>query len=409
MRSYSYLLPLTVLLFIGCSKNIYNPTSVTKPTLEEVPELTLVDRVKAPENESLTLSFVIEDQPKPTSGRDYFNKPGVYRSDDGRAPSVLIISPSDINIETTSSQSTDQLKNNSDDEFNKAERAIVKALLMRGFDILDKSKFEAKLRTVRQSGDFELNDIAEVFRAFESGDKADYLLKVFEISVNDAGNRPIITKDYAEVERFVKQHPNLTYGDSTYNIPTKINSRWLRATFIADLIEVETGKVVWTGDYEIESSAAEPIEIILNVEKKITNEEALNSQISAYNNQITDAKNNLTKYNEDYNGLLNKSNATKEFETPEELTRYTSDMNTAFASLSEKYEVEYTRYMNLLNNPFESDNVQWEYDYVVSAPIFNPNLLVMGASTLDQQNLLNHRKKLIEKITEELIKTISIE
>ncbi|MCK5354662.1 MAG: hypothetical protein KAJ63_06055 [Methyloprofundus sp.] len=204
--------------------------------------------------------------------------------------------------------------------YNKAEQEIEKSLLRKGFNVLDRSKFEAQLRDLRdnssrydlrgraqstsinqypeevrsamdilkkrlEKGNIstqeymqemkdlssqkqrasgssrqqnEMIDISEVIRAVQNGEaKADYLLQINEIKVVKSYDRQFTIADYPETQKFIEGHRGLKIGRGEGELPDSIPTPWYRAEFNAKLIHIKTGSIVWVGSHTVYSPAAE--------------------------------------------------------------------------------------------------------------------------------------------------------
>lgn len=287
-----YLPLILILLLSSCSSKIFKPLYTSKPRLKIQPRHELLKERSVPQDESYTLSFTLNDDSNPKED-DYLNNPGAKKSINGKQPTVIIAPPKEIEISGKKVKEFEQNTNaydkifRTDGYYNEAEQAIEKALLRIGFNVLDRSKFEAKLRDLRdkanerpwwyhdwtedllESGEYdvlkeqykkqlesgtitpkqyveiinevdkqsqrglpgkkreedEMNDIAEVIRASQTGaDQADYLLQISDVTVADAGDRHVKIKDNEEVQTFVGIHHGLKFGDLPKNFPHSISS-----------------------------------------------------------------------------------------------------------------------------------------------------------------------------------------
>ncbi|OOV87990.1 hypothetical protein [Oceanospirillum linum] len=226
--------------------------------------------------------------------------------------SIVINVPSKLFEEQAESNAINQ-DFKTKDFFNLAEQQIEKELIRKGFDVLSRSKFEAKLRTLRdesrcnlnefrclhsqvapeiqpvleelkrkyddkeinsieyadeiklfkdklqsasagktrQEGDKELTDISEVIRAAESGDiKADYIL---QINLFDTEKKTSIYKDLrhiSSVREFVRKNPGIK-SDFESNENSIVRCAVISSQLNAKLIYVKTGAITWIGEHEL--------------------------------------------------------------------------------------------------------------------------------------------------------------
>lgn len=219
--------------------------------------------------------------------------------------------------------------------FNEAEQQIEKVLIRKGFRLLSRSKFEAKLRDLRDEtrcetisclrskvapevrpildkleADYkrgvistsqymsevgaikaqaqtasmgrnrnddqkELTDISEVIRAAQSGDtQADYILQInrFETEKTLRATKRLI--EVEKVRAFIGQYPDI---ESQFNSPGRdsISCAINGAELNAKLIHVKSGAIVWIGSHtlnELNSGAATKIAVEYSRIKKVNNE-----------------------------------------------------------------------------------------------------------------------------------------
>lgn len=471
-------IPLALMLSLaGCSNKVFKPLYTSKPQLNSPRQYDLIKERRVPEDTSFTLTFALNDDAKPDEN-EYFNNPGAKKSINGKQPSVIIAPPKEIEVRGKKVKEFEEDQNSydkifrTDGYYNEAEQVIEKALLRIGFNVLDRSKFEAKLRDLRdranerpwwyqdwtedllESGEYdvlkdqykkqlesgiitpaqyaeiinevdkqsqrglpgkkreedEMNDIAEVIRAAQTGaDQADYLLQISEVTVVDAGDRYLRIKENEKMLELVNQHHGLKFGDLPHGLPSSIPSSWFRASFNAKLIEIKTGSIVWIGSHEIESAAAEPIEISFDIDKNVSNEDEINGDIQLYNRKIINIDAEIQSLHEALSALYDQAMKTKKMGSPDELSTYTEKLKREIKQKEVEYHAKVNSLNSLLANPPIVSSKNWEYTYDISKPFVQPNLLTIGKEGIQgEQRLLQHRKELIEKVIQELIKTIKI-
>lgn len=188
--------------------------------------------------------------------------------------------------------------------FDTSEQLVEKALIKAGFNVIDRSKLEAKLRTRRDRGkevhldndrskqaaidaveagywegkltanekelrlyeiekrystrslgskraEDEMVDISEVIRASEDGQvTVDYLLQINEFGVELRGDRKLdlLGPEGTELERLLVSNPGVER-----KIQREITVPWFTASCNAKLIDIETGAIVWLADLEVTS------------------------------------------------------------------------------------------------------------------------------------------------------------
>ncbi len=149
--------------------------------------------------------------------------------------------------------------------FNYTEQQIEKALMKLGYRVIDRSKFEAKLReqrriatsmhasgVVRERVDRaafdQLRDISELVRAAQDGDiRSDYILQVNKVEIGKTYEEENLSIN-PEVEAFRDKYPAIAHEIlKVYRFPE------YSAKFNAKLIDVESGRIVWIGSHEVTS------------------------------------------------------------------------------------------------------------------------------------------------------------
>lgn len=476
------LLPLVVLSIIisSCGPKMFEGLYTTPPNVQNVPVVSYLPERNPPATQRKQLNIVLSEEVK-LNEDDYFNN-GVIQSKDGGSPSVLISVPAEANEEKSGANGLVGKNSNdknsigegykTDGYYNEAEQAIEAALLRQGFNVLDRAKFEAKLRDLRdrandnrywwsnydrliENKDFdalkslledqllageisqkiyvermsevdeisqiglpgknrkedEMNDIAEVIRAAQTGaDQAEFLLQINGVEVSDAGDRTLMIKDLPEVKEFIRENEGLSFGSVPYALPASIPSKWLRADFNAKLISIKSGSIVWLGSHSLESWGAEPIQITFDVQRKVSNAEEINTAIYNYNSKLKTLSNDVNEATISLKNAYERASRQKAFDDDEQIAEYKAELRREIESLE-------TKHANLLNRlnahksqiPSEA-NAPWEYVYIVSDPIIDPDILADSREDIaGAQKLENHRRQLVRSVTQQLIKTIKVD
>ena len=463
------------LFLTSCSKKVFEPIYTTIPTIASIPTITFIDSIKKPIQEKKELSINLYAEKKPNK-EDYLNKLGA-KIKLGKAPSILIAVPQEVVISGEKHKKF-QVKDKvnkvfgTEGYFNEAEQAIENALLRHGFNVLDRSKFEAKLRDLRdkanvkpwywndwtakllESGEYavvkqeyqnqfeegtiselqlsevvnvietyrkggsstkkrendEMNDIAEMIRAAQVGfDRADYLLQINEVSIYKTGENEILIKDSPEVKRFIEENDGLKFGTTPNTLPISVKTNWLRATFNAKLIEIQTGSIVWIGSHEIESNNADQTIVTFKVDKSIANNVEVNGKIIAHNKTIATLNNELKSIKKELYASYLEASRKRKFESSDEMNNYKKRLVFRIQNLEDSFLTKTNNLTKKLNNPPKIAKQPWKYSYTISSPTHRPNLDFKDKlSTKAQQLLLKHKKKLIKTITKSLINTINI-
>ena len=267
--------------------------------------------------------------------------------------SIVINVPSKL-FEERSKENVESQDFKTKDFFNLAEQQIEKELIRKGFNVLSRSKFEAKLRSLRdesrcdpneykclysqvapeikpilqdlkrkydkkeinsieyaneiklfkdklqsasagrtrQEGDRELTDISEVIRAAESGDiKADYIL---QINLFDTENRSNVSKDLrhiSNVREFVRNNQEIQ-NDFASDGNSIIRCAVIESQLNAKLIYVKTGAITWIGEHKLNefSSNVQDLSVEMGSREYVSNKYEIRQFVSKNNTPIARQK-----------------------------------------------------------------------------------------------------------------------
>jgi predicted nucleic acid-binding Zn-ribbon protein len=457
----------------SCSKKVFDPIYTTTPTLESVPKVAHLAEREIPPRERKELNINLFKAKSPLKD-EYFNNPGAKKNSMGKAPSVIIAVPKQIAVSGKKSKEFEETDDHNkifrtDGYYNEAEQAIERGLLSIGFNVLDRSKFEAKLRDLRdrandkpwfwndwtkkllKSGEYdvvkneykkqfqegtitaqqytevineidrqsqrglpgknrkedEMNDIAEVIRAAQTGaDQSDYLLQINEVSFSNAGDQKINLKEIPEVKDFIMENDGLVLGSGPHKLPVYIQSKWLRTGFNAKLIEIRTGSIVWIGSHELESMNTEHLKISFDIQKYVNNADEINDRIERYNSIINTQQADLENIKVKLRTAYATASRKKKFGNADEMNKFKNKLVLKIKNLESKY----TKGIKLLNetikNPPKIAKNPWTYQYDIAEPIYIPNLF---DKNVGEQDIIRHKRKLIKQVTKDLIKTIVIQ
>lgn len=223
--------------------------------------------------------------------------------------------------------------------FNMAEQEIEKSLLRKNFRVLDRSKFEAKLRKQRtktrddnfsiakneeikslqeerdakritrdafveklrdleskydviqqsdnrQAGDNELVDISELIRAAQSaGVKAEYILQVNTFKIDAISDRYLDLVEMRKIEDLILKHPGLGDAMSEKGISSIVQPGYY-GYLNAKLIHVESGEIVWVGEHRVDSTNVTDIRVDLKMSRQIVNEKQIDKAVTDHNAKI---------------------------------------------------------------------------------------------------------------------------
>lgn len=465
------LVGLLVFAVTSCGKKVFEPLYTKRPAIESIPKVTKVKLKVVPLQETKELFVNLLDKKKPNPD-NFHNNPGVkYKL--GKPPSIIIAVPQEVSVSEKKSIEYKEIDKvfRTDGYFNEAEQTIEQALLRKGFNVLARSKFEAKLRDLRdranskpwfwndwvekllESGEYEvvkeeyknqfqegtitamqyteviseiekyrqegvsgknrkedeMNDIAEVIRAAQTGsDRVDYLLQINELSIAAAGESMISIQDSYEVTNFMRENEGLSFGSLPTQLPVSISSNWLRAVFNAKLIEIKTGSIVWLGSHEIASHNATKIRVLFTIQKYVSNGEAVNKKIDDYNNELLKLKSDLEGISKDLASSYVQASKKRKFESSEEMNSYKKRLIARISELESSFSNKTALLKERIENSPQISNNPWEYAFTISKPILIPTIIAKDDTAQGKQKLIRHRKTLIKTLVKDLIETIEI-
>jgi hypothetical protein len=354
------------------------------------------------------------------------------------------------------------------DNFHILEQFVEKGLLMSGFHVKDRSKFEAKLRDLRdadpdqwwrrRSPDSdvgalkeeldkalendeitmeeyteqlvqareqlsdkrygknrdknEVSDISELIRAAQDGDvQADYILQVNDLEINFApSTRKINIKSFKETSSFLAENPGLRVeeNDDVHALPATIPQQWMVAVFNAKLINVKTGSIDWIGEYSIDSRAVveDGIQIHIDVRKEIENEREIEKQVAAYNDRVRKSYLGMQQAYQDLSEVsLETAKSISYFGLPEDAEKHRNKLLAKYSAGKAAYEKARTAYIQVVADADSAITHDWEIEYLVDDPHLTPDFTAReGAGSPEQ--LMEHFRKLGSKITTDLISSI---
>lgn len=448
-----------------------DPLYDSVPVLPAVPQLKLQDELNVPNNEQLVLNIRLFEESIPKED-NYVNSPGASKKN-AKRPSVIIAVPAEV------SGKKKKFEERGDEEsvfgtsgyYNEAEQYVEQDLLRKGFSVLDRSKFEAKLRDLRDKAEYgqrvwwdsrteralengeyevvktdlknkfesgkitlteyqtqidavnkhsqralpgqkrdenEMNDIAEVIRAAQTGaDQADYLLQINEVKIGKAGDRKLSIQDLPEVKEFMSNNPGLSYGSLPNALPSQISANWWRSSLNAKLIEIKSGSIVWLGNHEIESWAAQEVNVTLNITKKVSNVSKVNGKIVEHNSRLKSKQYRLIVVQDELRSIYSKSLTKRKYDNKDALELAKTTIKSNISRLELEARTLTSDIDRLQYNPPSFNSNPWEYMYIVQDPIINPDL-AQPKSKLEERELEKHKAQLIKSVSKALIGTIKI-
>lgn len=460
MRTKIILSTLAVLLLSGCqtSPSLYT-TKQKVPQVEKIIKLPKLKPIKVEKR-----NFTIEYKAKNTQPNmySYVNTRGSI-IDLNKLPSVVIALPVEDNQILTNTQKLEKTGAfKTEGYINKAEEVVEKELIRAGFSVIDRSKFEAKLRTQRESnrvitnqihnnslaadieivkeqlknneitkaqmlskiavleknsktrtrdGQKELIDMSELIRAAQGeGVKADYILQLNTLEEYNGYVTQLKIKGNSDVDHYISKNDDITYGtDGGDTIPYNFNTKVYQVVFGAKLFNVQTGKVVWAGSHKLNSLDIEDITASFSIVKKDTNSALINNKINRLNNTIISLQNKSLKSQKTLEKLYAKASKEREYKNENTQTIEEQKLKNNI-SMHEKTIKSNNTKINKFNSISKNYNNDIEFKYVVSDLFIDPNLN-LDTSTLDnekQEIIKQHRSKLLGQTIRSLFKTIKV-
>ena len=343
---------------------------------------------------------------------------------------------------------------------SKSEEAVEKELIRFSFNVIDRSKFEAKLRTTREAknedkktkgdnlydaqvnilkaqlnnkkitneeyinkisklndasstrkqGEKELIDMSELIRAAQSnGVQADYILQLNKIEEYNGYLTSLPLKGKKEIEEYLKQNPDLTYGEGPEKIPASFDTKVFRVVFSAKLFNVKSGKVVWTGSHELNSLDIEDITVDFDIIKKDISTLTMNHERSSHNREA----------NKLYQESLNAQRKLKElYHIASQDREYDDEVTQASGERKLKSDIEkYESILRYNNNRIKKLNRdvtnkasnQLKFQYLVTDLYIQPNLNITDNMDPRQKKIIQkHRRKLLSETIRSLFNTIRV-
>jgi hypothetical protein len=355
------------------------------------------------------------------------------------------------------------------ENFDILEQFVEKGLLMSGFHVKDRSKFEAKLRDLRDTdakhwwgrtsvdsdlgqlkGELdkrlkdgsitmqeyteelvgareqlsdkrygknrktdEVSDISELIRAAQDGEvQADYILQVNNMWVDFVpSTRQMNIKQFDATSEFLAENPGLRVsGEAQKNaLPASIDQRWMMAAFNAKLINVKTGSIDWIGEYSIDSLAVleKGIQVMIDVRKKTDNDEIILKEVDTYNASLREAYEQMEEAYEEVEELSRKAAAPiPYFGKPDGAEQHRQKLQNKLDVARESYDQAQENFEKIQNTKTYTITSDWALSYLVDQPEMVPDLSV-GASKASPERLMEHFRKLGSKVTIDLISSIS--
>lgn len=338
---------------------------------------------------------------------------------------------------------------------SESEAIVEKELIRFGFNVIDRSKFEAKLRALRSNtsdkvgsriyeatisqlekkkesrkiteseylkelaeldknqqrrnrGDNELIDMVELVRAAQSkGIQADYVLQLNAIEEYNGYPIDVYLKGKPEIENYLLKNPGLDYGSN--GIPEKFETAVFRVVFAAKLFNVSSGQVLWSGSHEMNSLNVEEQKIIFDIVKEDIGTKQINQDINLYNNEIRyKYEKALNSYSE-LSNLYKVASMPRKYKSKDEQRIKERNLINAIESLEanlNKYNKDVESF-NLIPRDYKNEiKYRYKVSNLLQIPDLNPENL--NGDKQKERELSKHRQKLLSETVKSLLESIKV-
>ena len=469
-------LGVVVSLFAGC-KHLVPPLYTAMPQKDALSQPRLLDVPTPPEPKSFQIVMNIPKKDFAVTADNSIMRQGAIVKP---GSSVVISVPEDLAANLANSKQSDasSIRGDAsatrgstsdfktDEYFNDLEQFIERGLIAVGFQAKDRSKFEAKLRDLRDSArttrensynialadlhkdldsgkidreefakkakEFgeklpdaagaigaknrqEMADISEVIRAAQSGDvMADYVLQVNNLAVQHFAGTPLQLSTRPEIQAVRDQNPGLLIGGENgagHTLPATIQQPWAEARFNAKLIEVKTGSIDWIGDFSIESLAVleHGITITIDVRRFTANGKAIVDAISQYNAHIGDAYQAAVKSKQQLDAKYSEAMQTLEYKGKKAVGEAIQNGRRSEVAEAEKnFAQRMDDYRATIGKKPSEAKLDWTYNYDVDLPMVVPDLISIPKNEEEKRRRLEHVRALGLKVTRDLLQTIKM-
>lgn len=450
------------LLFTGCAV-VSDPIYPSTKRATKVPAIKQLDLLTPHKTQKTEFSLVHKGSSMIPDEDNYVNTAS-SKIDLKKFPTIVIALPVERNAKRGKAE--DSLNKTAafktEGYLNKAEPNVEKELMRFGFNVIDRSKFEAKLRTLRDSTKYdtkyyrkqseiydekvsylkqqkadgkisaedyfnklseadldsrsrkvdnkEIVDMSELIRAAQSnGVKADYILQLNEIVEYSAYQTSISIKGLPEIKDYMSLNPDLEYGTKENNIPSSFPVGVYQVVFGAKLINVQSGKVQWVGTHELNSLDIESITASFSIIKEDISTENLNTKIQVQNNKALRVYDEAKERQSSLNSFYKKASIAREYKNESVQTIYERSLKQSI-SANERTLTQNIKKIKDLNLNAVPIKHKSKFSYYGSQLVVSPDFNV-NQSTLSreqQKRILKHRQKLLNKTIRSLLNTIKV-
>jgi len=458
-KNYIILSTISLIFLTGCTSTspaLYPQLKIA----ENIKKVEKTNYLKAKDIEKVTFELIYKPKTSKPLIDNYVNTRG-GSINIKKSPSIVIALPVEDRQAYNNAETLDKTKAfKTEGYINKSEPNVEKELMRFGFSVLDRSKFEAKLRTVRDSvnnknwkydesdlyteklkylkqqfekgkisdknywnqlssmeretkrrtkGQKEIIDMSELIRAAQSeGVQADYILQLNKIEEYSGFPVNIPIKGQTKVEEYLKNNPYLEYGTQRNNIPFKFTIKAFQVTFSAKLINVQSGKVVWTGMHELNSLNVEKIIVNFNIIKEDISTHLINKEINILNNRVSQIEKSALNNQYKLNKLYKIASKKREYED-EDIQIYKEKELKDTISRLEKLLMNDNKKLDELNMLKHNINNKTNYSYKISDLLIKPDLKVgKNLNRFERKTIEKHRQKLLNMTIRSLLNTIKI-
>lgn len=327
----------SALLFSGCATKMSGPPLMEKsPEYEAVPSISKLQVPEKPDFQPMELRYEI---PKELVKGGSFESIVSAEAKFSKGTSVVINVPALAKMKPVTGYAATEAFSGAEfvtaRNFHRMEQSIEKALLLSGFTVKDRQKFEAFLRETTQTEltpDELLNvcrllnassdrdelakqilavrkkyegtpqedwaqDICKLINAGKAGEiQTDYILQVNKLKIQNSPLDEVLLmadlKANEETLKLLEMYPELSH-----QLPESIPVNMYEAVFNAALINVKTGSIDWIGDYTVNSVwiLDDAVEVSAVVAQSVANETVLHQEVDNYNSTLTKAHKGAVK------------------------------------------------------------------------------------------------------------------
>jgi hypothetical protein len=294
------------------------------------------------------------------------------------SPAIVISLPKNYiqKLHDESDRNVSDTTYKTDGYYNSIEQTLEKALIKRGFSVIDRSKLEALLR--KSGEERHLANISELLLIAMGSLNIDYVLQINSASLQKSDQLDVdLLRDpinRAEIESLDSALPGL-HLDHSYSVPigeknsisnlpafpTMLTLSGYQFKINAKIINVYSGNIDWIGSLSSDS---------LNLERRYkfqlksvrSSRKALNSDINSYNSRLKAEHTELQKSF----GELQKLYVEGQREvSPFELRYYSDSVKDEFTEKRRKFQVNLQKFNSLKESIPENIDSNETHSYLV--------------------------------------------